>query len=158
MRIRPYTPADAPALFALFHAAVHRGAAARYTRAQRAAWAPTDRMPEGWPARLAALTTRVAQDEIGQPLGFMAMNEHGYLDLAYTHPARTRQGVASAVLAALTAHARGAGLTRLTTHASLVAQPFFARHGWQVDHAERVDRGGEMLDRFAMSFTLAPQP
>ena len=40
MELRPYRPADCPALLELFRQSVHRAAAGEYTPAQLAAWAP----------------------------------------------------------------------------------------------------------------------
>ncbi|MDQ2095419.1 GNAT family N-acetyltransferase [Rhodalgimonas zhirmunskyi] len=156
IRIRSYTPDDAAPLHALFHVAIHKGAAGHYTPAQRAAWSPSSQMPASWPTKLAALETRVALRD-REIAGFMAMTPEGYLDLAFTHPDHTRHGVATALHSALLELARTRGLTRLTTHASLAARAFFDRHGWQVTHAEKVARGGETLDRFAMSLSLGPQ-
>jgi putative acetyltransferase len=153
VEVRAYRPDDATRLYAIFIESIRVGAANHYTHAQRLAWAPEPDMRAGWPDQLAALETWVAQvdDDIA---GFMGATPQGYIDLAFVRPRWMGRGVAQALYDCIFERARGRGLTRLTTHASLLAQPFFARQGWQVDTPETVDRNGEALKRFAMSLTL----
>lgn len=150
---RVYTPNDAETLFTIFVEAIHEGAAAHYTHAQRMAWAPNSEMSATWPARLAALEVIVAEsdDEIA---GFMAVTSEGYIDSTYVRPRWMGRSVAQALYDVVLERAHADTLPRMTTHASLLARPFFAKQGWQVDEMEIVDRNGEQLKRFAMSLTL----
>ncbi|PCH67876.1 MAG: GNAT family N-acetyltransferase [Rhodobacteraceae bacterium] len=157
VEVRAYDPKDAAALYAIFIDAIRVGAANHYTRAQRLAWAPEPDMRASWPDQLAALEIWVAQGD-GDIAGFMGATPQGYIDLAFVRPRWMGRGVAQAMYERLFEWAVARGLTRLTTHASLLAQPFFARQGWQVDHSETVDRNGEALKRFAMSLTLGTTP
>jgi putative acetyltransferase len=151
--IRAYGPNDATTLYAIFVEAIRVGAASHYTKAQRLAWAPESDMHAGWPDQLAAPETWVAEAD-GDIAGFMGATPAGYINLAFVRPCWMGRGVAQALYERILERAQARGLTRLTTHASLMAQPFFARHGWQVDTAETVDRNGEVLKRFAMSLEL----
>ena len=151
--IRPYHSSDAATLFEIFVEAIHKGAAAHYTHAQRMAWAPDTEMSAKWPERLAALDVSVAEadDEIA---GFMAATPQGYIDFAFVRPRWMGRSVAQTLYDVILERARSSDLTRMTTHASLLARPFFAKQGWQVDEMEIVDLNGEQLKRFAMSLTL----
>ena len=67
MKVRPYKPDDAPALVALFHAAVHEIARLYYSRAQVNAWAPEVPDPATFRARAAdGRTVLVAVDDGGR--------------------------------------------------------------------------------------------
>lgn len=151
--IRPFRPGDAPELFSIFHAAVRTGAAARYTEAQRRAWLPVDEMPDDWEARVTDEDTWVAESA-GSAIGFMGATRDGYLDLAFVRPEWMGKGVSQPLHDRIVGGARDRKVGRMTTHASHFARSFFARNGWQVDHPETVERGGERLERFAMSLML----
>ena len=152
--VRSYAAGDAPALGEIFHRAVHEGAAGRYSAKERAAWSP--RVPDTlkWQDRLAEAETVVAEGPDG-PVGFMSLYlDRGYLDLAFVLPEAMGKGVATALYAVLETRARAAGLTRLTTEASLLAEPFFARQGWQIVKRQRVERLGVMIPNAVMQKDL----
>ncbi|MVO15810.1 GNAT family N-acetyltransferase [Parasedimentitalea huanghaiensis] len=150
---RTYHRGDAETLFEIFVEAIHDGASAHYTDAQLHAWAPSQDMPDSWPYTMAKLETWVAEAK-GEIAGFMCATPQGYIDLAYVRPCWMGRSVAQTLYDVILKRARNTDLTRMTTHASLMARPFFARQGWQVDEMEIVDRNGEQLKRFAMSLTL----
>ncbi|MCF6232735.1 MAG: GNAT family N-acetyltransferase [Rhodobacteraceae bacterium] len=158
--IRPYdqtAPGEGATLYGVFFEAARIGARDHYTEGQRKAWAPFDEMPNGWADKLAQMQTWVAEVD-GEIAGFMGMRTEnhpdGYLDLAFVRPRWMGRGVAQALYGIILERARARGLTRLTTHASHLARPFFARQGWRVDYPETVERDGETLERFAMSLDL----
>ncbi len=148
MLIRRYQPGDADALAQIFFDAVRIGAAPKYPPAELAAWAPIRPSAEVWAARLAPLTTFVA--EASQPIGFMSLGPQGYLDLAFVAPDQRGQGVADALHAAILAYAQSQSLPRLTTEASRMARPFFLRMGWQELARQSVERGGQQIENFKM--------
>ncbi len=148
--IRPYRAADAKPLALVFHRAVRRGTAEHYTLAQRLAWSPWVQRGQAWHERLARIETVVAETPSG-PVGFMALDlSDGFLDFAYVDPAVRGQGVAAELYAVLEARALTAGLTRLQTEASRVAEPFFRARGWVVLHRQRVRRNGVRLPNAVM--------
>ena len=152
--VRSYAAGDAPALGEIFHRAVHEGAAGRYSAEERAAWSP--RVPDTlkWQDRLAEAETVVAEGPDG-PVGFMSLYlDRAYLDLAFVLPEAMGKGVAAALYAVLETRARATGLTRLTTEASLLAEPFFARQGWQIVKRQRVERLGVMIPNAVMEKDL----
>lgn len=149
MKIRPYVAADLEAAVQLFTDAVHVGAAYHYDAAQRAAWAPRRADLDFWRSRFEKLHTLVAERD-GQLIGFISHDDDGHIDLLFTSPASARQGVAGAlyVRAETTLYARG--VRELFTEASLVARPFFERHGFEVIEEETVNRRGVDLARARM--------
>lgn len=148
--IRPYRGEDASALALVFHRAVRRGAARHYSLPQRLAWSPRPAAPETWHARLERLDTMVAETAVG-PVGFMAFDRAaGFLDYAYVAPDMVGQGVGSTLLAVIEGRARCAGLARLETEASRVAQPFFAARDWRIVERQCVKRHGIRLPNAVM--------
>lgn len=157
IHIRPYRAGDAPACHALFYRAVHEGAAARYTPEQRAAWAPHAVLPAeieaSFDQRLSGQITWVAE-EAGRIEGFMSLRQDGYVDYTYVAPERMGTGLAGELYKKIKASARKLGLKRLTTEASHLARPFFARRGWELMAAQQVDRQGVRIPNFTMKRDL----
>ena len=152
--IRPYRPSDAIGLATLFHRAVQEGTGKHYTAEQRQAWCDRPPTSAGWRARVEEADTIVAERD-GAQLGFMTMDmENGYLDFAYVAPEAMGKGVADALYAVIEGRARARGLTRLETEASLLAQPFFKRHGWRLVKAQEVERGGVKIPNAVMEKRL----
>lgn len=148
--IRPCRVTDAPGLAELYHRAVHEGTGRHYDARQRQAWSPAPPTDEGWRRRLVEAQTIVAERE-GRLLGFMTLDtESGWIDFAYVAPEAMGQGVAETLYAVLEGRARAAGLMRLETEASLLAERFFARRGWQVVARQEVERAGVRLPNAVM--------
>lgn len=146
--IRLATAADHAALGQVMFDAV-RHSASPYTPAQKEAWVPEARSGPEWDARLAAQTVLVATqgDEI---VGFMSLAAEGYIDFACIRPAAQGQGLFRRLFDQIEALARERGEPRLSTHASLMAQPAFAAMGFVTTQPETVEVRGQSLDRFAM--------
>ncbi|HID67649.1 MAG TPA: GNAT family N-acetyltransferase [Roseibacterium sp.] len=156
--IRPYRPADAIGLATLFHRAVREGAAEKYDCEQRQAWSPEPPTNAGWRARVEEAETIVAERD-GRLLGFMTLDmDSGYLDFAYVAPEVMGQGVAAALYAVIEGRARVKGLPRIDTEASLLAEPFFRRRGWQLIKRQQVERCGVKIPNAVMEKRLVPRP
>lgn len=145
MEIRSFQPQDADALGELFHCSVRQGAQQHYSAAQLAAWSPAPPRGLAWARRLGNADTVVAEEN-GRLLGFMAMEAQGYLDLAFVLPEAMGRKVSDAIYAVLEGRARRSGISRMTTQASLRAEPFFMRQGWAVTQRQVVERSGVTLE------------
>lgn len=150
--VRRYAETDADALGRVMFDAIRTGTSP-YSEAQRVAWLA--RVPTGteWAARLAGSKVWVAEDRQAV-LGFLTMYDTGYIDLAFVRASAQGRGVFSALYSALEKDARAAGLPRLRTHASLMAQPAFEARGFHVIGHETVERGSEVLARAEMEKSL----
>lgn len=150
MNFRNYTEADTECLAGVFTSSVHSLATEEYDARQRDAWAPIPPDLDAWCHRLGQLRTIIAEEN-GQCLGFLSYEPDGHIDLLYTAPDAARTGVASALLEeAARRLLEGFGVTDLYTEASLVAAPFFLRHGFEVVEEQMVSRNGVNFRRFAM--------
>lgn len=130
--------------------AIHRGRSL-YTPAERRAWLPAPYAGVKWRAKLARQRVFVARIA-DRPVGFLTL-EGGYINLAFVAPQAQGQGV----FAALYRHAEATakGHLRLTTHASLMAQPAFLAQGFRVIRHETVARGDQHLVRAEMEKDLS---
>jgi putative acetyltransferase len=147
---RRYVPGrDAPALAALFRAAVTTLAASRYDAAQRAAWAAAADDLADFDARLARGLTLVAWRE-GGPVAFGQLFPVDHVEMLYVTPAWSRRGLATALIARLEALAREARSSVLSVDASALARPVFERAGFSLIAAEWVVRDGVSLPRFRL--------
>lgn len=159
--IRNFRPGDAPALRALFHAAVHGLTGAQYSPAQRHAWAPLAYDVAQWDGRLQANQPFVAEMASGTGThtgthiaGFCDLQASGYIDHFFVAPAHAGQGVAHALMAHLHAQAALRGIARLWADVSLTAEPFFAKNGFVVEVRQQVERHGVVLANARMAKTL----
>lgn len=145
MLIRTYTPADCAALARLFYDTVHTVNARDYTPEQLNAWAPAPPDPEPWNRSLLDHYSLVAVRD-GLVAGFGDIDPTGYLDRLFVHKDFQRQGIASALCAAL----EQAVSSRVLTHASITARPFFEKRGYRVQKEQQVERRGVLLINYVM--------
>jgi putative acetyltransferase len=153
LRVRNYSPADIDALIDLFRASVRIVARRHYTHGQVMAWAPDEIDRQAWATRYASRQAWVA--EINDPIaGFSDLEPDGHLDMMFVHPACQGRGVATALLEQVEQAARGLGLARLFTEASITARPFFERRGFRVITAQTVSIRGQDLVNYRMEKPL----
>ena len=130
----------------IFHEAVHVSCAKDYSPEQRAAWAPETLDEAAWARRFAESQTRVAVDAQGKVLGFANLEGANYLDCLYVSPEAQRQGVGSALCAAMEALAVGP----IEVRASLTVRPFFERRGYRMLREVRPIRADIALPAYDM--------
>lgn len=152
--IRACRSTDVDAMIGVFRQSVRRVAIRAYTQAQVIAWAPDEIDRDAWAARYAARLAWVAVSK-GQIAGFSDLEGDGLLTMMYVHPDHQGCGIASALLRTVEIAARRCGLPGLRTEASLIARPFFARHGFRLIAPQTVFRHGQTLRNFRMAKPLA---
>jgi putative acetyltransferase len=150
VKLRMYRESDAEGLAALFTSSVHGLGATQYSAEQRRAWAPVPPDLDEWRQRFGGLHTIVAEDD-GTYLGFLSYEANGHIDLLYTSPHAARRGIASALLREAVARLSAAGeMPGLFAEASLIAAPFFLRHGFEIMAERHVVLRGVNFQRFVM--------
>lgn len=157
LTLRRFEPGEEYALWKIYHSAVHETASSHYGERQLAAWAPDEYEPERWETRIRSLRPIVAVDAHG-PVGFADVQPDGYIDMFFVAGGAARRGVGSALMRALEDEAATAGITRLFAHVSLNAQPFFARHGFELEAEQDIDVEGVFLRNARMVRRLALKP
>ena len=149
--IRSYEPQDAQASLSIFLHAVRITAAADYSPEQIAAWTAGDGDGvQAWARRRGVTETWIAEQN-GVVVGFSDLDEAGYIDMMFVHPASGRTGVASALLDHIRKLAAERGIGELTVNASITARALFERHGFTVQVAQQVELGAVKLANYRMS-------
>jgi putative acetyltransferase len=155
LHIRYYRPEDAPALWAIFYAAVHETAAADYSPEQVEAWAPGQLDGERWARRIQDIAPFVAEDA-GLVVGYADLQADGYIDHFFVAPSQGRRGVGSALMRHIHQTARERRIKSLYADVSLTAQPFFARWGFVIEAEQLVEVRGIALRNARMRKALHP--
>lgn len=153
MELRTYAAGDAEVTQTIFHRAVRETAPVHHSPAQVAAWAADGGVLEAWgDARAATSTTLAVVD--ARVVGFTDLDDDGYIHMLFVDPDFGRQGIASALLAAVVARARERGLPTLTTFASLTSRPVFERQGFVVTGERWFGEGDGAARTYAMRRSL----
>ncbi len=148
-KVRALQREDAPQLAEIFFEAVQVGTKDHYDEEQRRAWGGDRPEPEVWARKLEGMTGFVAELE-GNAVGFMTIDETGYLDLAFVHPGNAGQGIGRLLYDAVEAKALELGARHLTVQASKAAKAFFEHQGWRVIEEQSVVRHGVTLNNYRM--------
>jgi putative acetyltransferase len=152
--LRPFLPADLPALVDIYQASVMQLAEDDYSEAQREAWAELA-SGERFAQRVAEDLTLLATVE-GVPVGFIALKGNEHVDFLYIHPAVAGQGIGAMLYDAIEKLATARGATRLTVDASDTARPFFEQRGFMPQRRNTISLGDEWLANTTMEKRLAP--
>jgi putative acetyltransferase len=152
--LRPFLPADAPTLAALFRASVEELAAEDYDEDQREAWISAADDEGAFATRLAGALTLVALLG-GEIAGFASLKDHTVFDMLYVRPDLAGQGVGSALADAIEKLAGARGAQKLTVEASDSARDFFAARGYVGQSRNTVTVAGEWLGNTTMIKELA---
>lgn len=152
--LRPYLPADAELLAALFRASVMELTEEDYDEDQREAWAGAADDEEAFAARLAAHLTLVALIE-GEITGFITLKDDRTIDLLYVAPEAAGIGVATTLCNAAETLAGARGAETLSVDASDTALGFFQQRGYAPQSRNSVPRGDVWLANTSMKKSLA---
>jgi putative acetyltransferase len=152
--LRPFLPADAAPLAALFRASIEALAAEDYDHDQREAWASAADDEAAFAKKLASELTIVALLG-GEIAGFASLKDNNLFEMLYVGPHAARQGVGSALADAIEKLAGARGTQKLTVEASDAARDFFAGRGYVAQSRNTVTIGGEWLGNTTMTKELA---
>ncbi len=156
VRVRPYRDGDAPALAALFHAAVHAIARLHYSQAQVDAWSPREPDPERFRARGAdGRLLLIAVDEGDAPLAYGDVEADGHIDHLFCRPDSAGTGITATLYADLELIARERGIERLYTEASEPARRFFLKRGFAEIARNDSELAGVPIHNFRMEKVLS---
>ena len=152
--LRPYLPADAETLAALFVAAVEQVASEDYDVDQIAAWTSKADDEAAFAARLSGQLTLVATID-GETAGFASLRGNDHIDMLYVHPDALGQGVATTLVNALEKLGAARGASQMKVDASDTAEPFFTARGYRAQQRNSIDIEGVWLANTTMMKPLA---
>ncbi|PCK29830.1 GNAT family N-acetyltransferase [Pseudoalteromonas piscicida] len=120
-----------------------------YSNNQVKAWAHSDIADESWQQRLRNNQPLVAVLK-GKVVGFADLQANGLIDHFFCHTEHQGQGIGKALMLALLAQSKTRNTTRLFSHVSKTAKPFFEHFGFQVVKEQQVNVRGETLTNYLM--------
>lgn len=129
--IRKFQQGEAPALYSVFHSAIHGQALPHYSWEQIEAWAPASVDKDAWAARMSRLQPTVVEMD-GVPIAYAALRQDGYLDDFYVATEHSGHGVGSLLMQEVLREARSLGLGVLHSDVSVNAQAFFTKFGFEI--------------------------
>ncbi len=145
---------DRDRLRTIFRDAVRVTGPAAYSPARIASWMKSADDVEAWDLWMREGAGWVALDVDGRVIGVALMRPADYVHLLYVDPDFHRRGIASALLVAVERDAIDDGQAALTTDASLISHPVFAKAGYDVVLWEDVERRGQIFRRARMRKVL----
>ncbi|MDB2087614.1 GNAT family N-acetyltransferase [Clostridium paraputrificum] len=146
MFIRRYEESDCKYLAELFYNTVHSINAKDYRPEQLNVWATGNVDLEKWNKSLLSHFSVVAVEN-GIIVGFGDIDSTGYLVRLYVHKDYQNQGIATAICDELECNFNE---SKVTTHASITARPFFEKRGYKVIKKQNVKRSGVVLQNYIM--------
>jgi len=154
IHLRPVAAGDLDALAKIYREAVIAIGPQAYDAEQVRVWALYPDSMDEFRERLSRGFTLVAEAGANGPVAFGQLDPEDHVAFLYCAPSSTRRGIASAIYQRLEAHAMAQGQPELTTDASRISRPFFAKHGFEVTAVEHAVRLGVEFERFRMHKAL----
>ncbi|HEX4766420.1 MAG TPA: GNAT family N-acetyltransferase [Lichenihabitans sp.] len=157
--LRPYLPADAPMLAAIFRASIEDLTGEDYDEDQRNAWAAAGADEQAFGRKLADLLTLVATID-GAPCGFAALKSNDRIEMLYVYPAVAGQGIGTLLVDALEKLGQARGAKSVSVDASDTARALFERRGYKAQSRNSVPLSGEWLANTTLEkrFDAATKP
>ena len=161
-RLRPATPADVPALAALYADTARGVGEWCYTPQQVAAWASFGQDLPGFADYVLKADTWLAEAQPGPgqaagerdaqaPLGFSGIDPAGEVKSLYVRPGLMRRGLASQLLAHGLARAQARGTQRFAAWATPFSLPVFQRAGFVLVERVSADFAGALFERIRVA-------
>jgi N-acetylglutamate synthase-like GNAT family acetyltransferase len=150
---RRATPADVPALAALYRDTALALGPKVYTLEQARAWARSTDDAAHFARYILDADTWVAEADDAMPCGFCGIAVHGTtgeVHSLYVRAALSRQGLGTALLAHAIAQARAAGARRFEAWATPFSKPVFERAGLRLERVVTEPYQGVLFDRYRM--------
>ena len=148
--IREALAEDLDAILNLFVESIEATCSVDYSPAQIKAWTASVQDRSKWFDRLTKQYFVVAE-ALGYLLGFASMENDNYVDLMYVNHKFQGQGVAKGLLHHLLECTTE---SKITTHASITAKPFFERNGFKVVKENRFELRGVEIVNFEMQLVV----
>jgi len=151
--LRPFLPADAPVLAAIFVASIQELTSDDYSEEQQEAWAAAADDEASFGKKLASELTLIATLQ-GSPVGFASLKGNDHIDMLYIHPSVAGQGVGAMLCDALEKLAGARGATGLLVDASDTAVEFIRKRGYVAQQRNSISINGEWLANTTMKKEL----
>jgi len=149
LSIRKFAKGDESFLRDIFFNTIRNVNINDYTAQQVQAWAPNDYDPLQWYKRISAINPFVAVLD-NNIVGYADIQEDGYIDHFFCHCDYQGKGIGKALMNELLTTGQKMGNTRMYSHASITAKPFFEHFGFTVVKPQQVSIRDQVLTNYVM--------
>jgi len=153
IKIREFRLGDEAVLRQLFYNTVRNINIRDYSQAQVEAWAPDDYDRLQWSQRMAKIKPFIALFN-EQIAGYADVQQDGYIDHFFCHVGFQGQGVGKKLMQQIHLKAKENKCSRLFSHVSKTAKPFFEHYGFEIQQQQQVSIREQILTNFIMSKEL----
>lgn len=151
--LKKMTIEDTKACLELFkHTIIHVNSK-DYDDIQIQAWINPQRKFEDWQTSFENRHAYVVLDQ-DKIVGFIDMNDDGYLDRLYVHYQYQNCGIGKLLVNQVEKNAIENKISEIETHASITAKPFFEHLNYQVICRQTVNCRGVLMDNYVMKKKL----
>lgn len=151
--IRKFQKGDEAAIWQIKYNTIRMVNVRDYSEEQVKAWAPDIYNVKEWAKRIKEMDPYVAEID-GIIVGYADVQNDGYVDHFFCHFEYQGQGVGTALMQTLFDDALSKGTSRLYSHVSITAKPFFEHFGFVVVKKQSVEVRGQVLTNFIMENNL----
>ncbi len=148
-KIRRFKNGDETALWQLKYDTIRKVNIKDYSEQQVQAWAPEICNQKQWDKRIQDMNPFVVEID-GSIVGYADVQKDGYIDHFFCHIGYQGQGIGKALMKALFEEAKLKNISRLYSHVSITAKPFFEHFGFVVVKKQSVEVRGQVLINFVM--------
>lgn len=149
MEVRKLRQGEETELWELFYNTIHNVNIRDYDENQIEAWAPCDFDVNIAIRKFRDIDPFVAVKN-GKIIGYADIQSNGLIDHFYCHHECQRQGVGSALFAAIEEEANKKGISEMHSNVSITARPFFEAKGFSVEKEQVIKVRDQQLRNYRM--------
>lgn len=149
LKIRKFQKGDESELRQIFFKTIRNVNIKDYSEQQVQAWAPDDYDQSEWLKRMSSINPFVATLK-GKIVAYADIQDDGYIDHFFCHWNYQGKGIGKALMLKLITAGKPKGITRLYSHVSITAKPFFEHFGFQVVKCQQVKIRNQVLTNYIM--------
>ncbi|MDN3663571.1 GNAT family N-acetyltransferase [Vibrio agarivorans] len=153
IRLNDYCSDNANDLWGIYFHTIRHINIRDYSLVQVAAWAPANIDPKRWLNKMEAIKPFIAKID-GKPVGYADLQQDGLIDHFFCHHLFQSKGVGRALMVHVEQQAKKRGISRLYSHVSITARPFYERMGFVVVKEQLVEVRSQHLRNFVMEKRL----
>ncbi|MGJ8670072.1 MAG: GNAT family N-acetyltransferase [Oceanococcus sp.] len=136
-------------MFELFRSTIRNINIRDYSEAQVRAWASDEIFPSIWVEKIRTIAPFVVESN-NEIVGYSDLQDSGLIDHFFVHCQSQGVGVGRALMGEIERRRIEKGLSRLESHVSITARPFFEVFGFVVLRKQQVEMRGEGLTNYVM--------
>ncbi|QIA63048.1 GNAT family N-acetyltransferase [Vibrio astriarenae] len=153
IQLDDYRSEDANDLWSIYFHTIRHINIRDYSLDQVAAWAPDNIDPQRWRNKMESIKPFIAKID-GKPVGYADLQQDGLIYHFFCHHQFQSRGVGRALMTHIEQQAKQRGTSRLYSHVSITARPFYERMGFTVVKEQLIEVRQQHLKNFVMEKPL----